>query len=170
MTNQWPADKVSRRPLSELIPAARNARTHSSEQIEDLKNSFLQWGWTNPVLIDEEGKIISGHGRVLAAQALGWTEAAVMVSTGWTDAQKRAYALADNQLALTAGWDQTVLAVELDELRDLKFDLNLIGFAPAELNYLIGTPNFGPGSIDDQGRLDQKTPVKCPACGHEFTT
>ena len=166
---QWPADSVSRRPIAELIPAARNARTHSPAQVEQLAASMKTWGWTNPVLVDEAGVLIAGHGRVLAAQSLGWAEAAVMVAEGWTDAEKRAYALADNKLAMNAGWSPEILALELDELRDMDFDLSLIGFEPGELNDLIGTPNFGPGSIDEQGHLDQKTPVECPACGHKFT-
>jgi DNA modification methylase len=140
---QWPADQVERRPVASLIPAARNARTHSPAQIEQLVASLREWGWTNPVLVDEGGRIIAGHGRVLAAQALGWPEVPVMVATGWTEAQKRAYLIADNQLALVAGWDEELLAVELDELRDLKFDLPLLGFSQAELNALIGTPNTG---------------------------
>ena len=95
------------------------------------------------MLTDEKGSIISGHGRILAAQALNWPTVPVMVARGWTDAQKRAYALADNQLGLNAGWDADLLAAELDALRDMDFDLPLIGFEPSELNDLIGTPNTG---------------------------
>jgi hypothetical protein len=77
--------------------------------------------------------------------------------------------IADNKLALNAGWDEQLLAIELDDLRDMRFDLSLLGFEAKELNDLIGTPNFGPGSIDEQGRLDQKAPVTCPKCKHVFT-
>src|SRR5262245_12408881 len=87
-----------------------------------------QWGWTNPVLVDEGGGIIAGHGRVLAAVQLGISDVPVMVAEGWTDAQKRAYALADNQLALNAGWDLDVLAEEVRGLKDWDFDLSLLGF------------------------------------------
>jgi len=150
---QWPADKVERRPISSLIPYARNARTHSKDQIAQIAASMRQWGWTNPVLCDEGGMIIAGHGRVLAAQSLGWAEVPVMVASGWTDAQKRAYVIADNRLALDAGWDEQLLAFELDELRDAEFDLKTLGFEPAELNDLIGTPNTGPdaGSSSESG-------------------
>lgn len=140
---KWPADRVERRPIAELVPYARNARTHSAEQVEQIAASMREWGWTNPVLVDERGGIIAGHGRIMAAQKLGYTEAPVMVAEGWTEAQKRAYVLADNQLAQNAGWDAAILAVELDDLRDLKFDLDLIGFDRQTLNDLIGTPNTG---------------------------
>lgn len=142
-SQQWPADRVERRAIAELIPSARNARTHSPNQIEQLSASMGQWGFTNPVLVDEVGGIIAGHGRVLAAQALGWDEVPVMTATGWTESQKRAYLIADNRLALNAGWDAELLSVELDELRDMDFDLGLIGFEAGELNDLIGTPNTG---------------------------
>jgi ParB-like chromosome segregation protein Spo0J len=100
---KWPADRVERRSINALIPYARNARTHSDAQVAQIAASMKEWGWTNPVLIDEEGGIIAGHGRVLAARKLGLTEAPVMVAEGWTEAQKRAYVIADNQLALNAG-------------------------------------------------------------------
>lgn len=141
---KWPADKVERWPIDKLIPSARNSRTHSAEQVAQLAASMVEWGWTNPVLVDEAGTIIAGHGRVLAAQKLGWAEAPVMIAEGWTDAQKRAYMIADNRLALNAGWDVQILAVELDELRDAEFNIGLLGFERAELNDLIGTPNTPP--------------------------
>ena len=135
-------------PLAELIPAARNARTHSPAQIEQLAASLKAWGWTNPVLVDDQGVLIAGHGRVLAAQSLGWAEAAVMVAEGWTDAEKRAYALADNKLAMNAGWSPEILALELDELRDMDFDLSLIGFTQEEMDAL--TPvEMTPGLTDE---------------------
>ena len=81
-TVQWPADRVERRPLASLVPYARNARTHSDEQIRQIARSMQEWGWTNPVLIDEDGGIIAGHGRVMAARSLGYTEAPVMVADG----------------------------------------------------------------------------------------
>ena len=87
-----------------------------------------EWGWTNPVLIDDDGGIIAGHGRVMAARTLGYTEAPVMVADGWSDEQRRAYVLADNQLALNAGWDDDLLRFELDALGAAGFDLDLIGF------------------------------------------
>jgi len=125
---KWPADKVERRPVAALIPYARNARTHSDAQVAQIASSIKEWGWTTPVLIDPEGSIIAGHGRVMAARKLGITEVPVMVAEGWTDAQKKAYVLADNQLALNAGWDSDLLALELKDLDANGFKLDLIGF------------------------------------------
>jgi DNA modification methylase len=135
----WPADAVERRPVASLIPSARNARTHSPQQVAQLAASIREWGWTTPVLVDEQSNIIAGHGRVLAAQHLGLAEIPIMVASGWTDAQKRAYLLADNQLALNAGWDMNLLRVELGELRDLGADLALTGFGELEIASLLGT-------------------------------
>jgi len=124
----WPADHVERRKVAELIPYARNARTHSDAQVSQIAASIKEWGWTTPLLIDEDGGIIAGHGRVLAARKLGIDEIPTMVAEGWTEAQKRAYVIADNQLALNAGWDADLLKTELLELDGLEFDLDLIGF------------------------------------------
>src|SRR5215204_6588295 len=110
---KWPADKVERRAISGLIPYARNARTHSDAQVAQIAASMREWGWTNPVLVDEAGGIIAGHGRVLAARQLGLSEVPVMVAEGWSEAQKRAYILTDNQLPLNAGWDMDVLGNEV---------------------------------------------------------
>ena len=95
----WPADEVNRRSVDELIPYARNARTHSETQIAQIAASIREWGWTQPVLIDEDDGIIAGHGRIMAAQMLGIKDVPTTVAKGWTDAQKQAYVLADNQLA-----------------------------------------------------------------------
>ena len=132
-----PADKVEKWKISKLIPYARNARTHSDEQVAQIAASIKEWGWTTPVLVDEQGGIIAGHGRTLAAQKLGMTEVPVMVAKGWSDAKKRAYVLADNKLALNAGWDNEMLALELAELQGLDFDLDLTGFTAEEIEALI---------------------------------
>lgn len=124
----WPADRVERRPIEKLVPYASNSRTHSDQQVAQIAASMKEWGWTNPVLVDEAGMIIAGHGRVLAARKLGLAEVPVMVAEGWSEAQKRAYVLADNQLALNAGWDMDVLKNELTGLKEWEFDLSLIGF------------------------------------------
>ena len=87
---EWPADKVERWSLDRVIPYDKNARTHSAEQIDQIARSMLEWGWTNPLLVDERGGLIAGHGRLMAARKLGWTEGPVMVAKGWTKAQKRA--------------------------------------------------------------------------------
>ena len=112
----WPADRVERRPVAELVPYARNARTHSPTQIAKIAAAIEEWGWTNPVLVVEAGSIIAGHGRILAAKKLGIAEVPVMVAAGWTEAQRRAYVLADNRLALDAGWDENLLRSELVDL------------------------------------------------------
>jgi DNA modification methylase len=125
---KWPADHVERRPVSELIPYARNARTHSPAQVKQLVASMKEWGWTNPCLIDEDGGVIAGHGRILAAEQLGLSDVPVMVAEGWSKSQKRAYVLADNQLAMNADWDDEMLKIELSDLKLEGFDLDLIGF------------------------------------------
>ena len=125
--------EVISRPVDALIPYARNARTHSPEQIGKIAASTGEWGWTNPVLVDETGMIIAGHGRVLASKQLGMSEVPVIVASGWSEEQKRAYVLADNRLALDAGWDENLLSLELTELGSLGFDLPLIGFSADEI-------------------------------------
>lgn len=134
---QNPADKVEQWPIEKLVPYARNSRTHSDEQISQIAASIREWGFTTAVLVDESGGIIAGHGRTLAAQRLKMTEVPVMVAKGWTDAQKRAYVIADNKLALNAGWDNELLALELGELGDAGFDLELTGFTDEEIKALI---------------------------------
>lgn len=129
-----PADKVEKWDIARLVPYARNSRTHSDEQISQIAASIKEWGWTTPVLVDEQGGIIAGHGRTLAAQRLKMKEVPVMVAKGWSEAKKRAYVIADNKLALNAGWDTELLALELGELGELGFDLDLLGFDPSELN------------------------------------
>jgi DNA modification methylase len=145
----WPADAVERRPLEALVPYARNSRTHSPAQVAQLAASVRQWGWTIPVLIDESGGIIAGHGRVLAAKQLGLAEVPVMIARGWTEAQKRAYVIADNRLALGAGWDNDLLRSELGDLRLGGFDLDLTGFTLPELRaFLPAAGDAGQGDPD----------------------
>ncbi len=129
----WPADRVQRRPVEELVPYARNARTHSEAQVDQIAASIREWGWTTPVLISDDGTIIAGHGRVRAARKLGFTDVPVMVATGWSKAQIQAYAIADNKLALNASWDEALLALEFEELQGAGFEIDLIGFDAGEL-------------------------------------
>ena len=145
----WPADAVERRPVAALVPYARNARTHSDAQIAQIAASIREWGWTTPVLIDEAGGIIAGHGRVLAARTLNLPDVPVMVARGWSDAQKKAYVLADNKLALNAGWDDALLRVELEDLKFDGFDLGLTGFADLELDTLLADKTAGLTDPDD---------------------
>ena len=149
MTHPWPADHVERRPVASLVPYARNARTHSPVQVDQIAASIREWGWTMPVLIDEQGGLIAGHGRVLAARKLGLADVPVMVARGWSEAQKRAYVLADNRLALNAGWDEAMLAVELKDLAASAFDTGLLGFSEDELTALTADGTTGLTDPDD---------------------
>lgn len=138
------AKKIEQLKTADLVPYARNARTHSEAQVAQIAGSIREFGFTNPVLIDGERGIIAGHGRVLAAQSLGLETVPCIRLGHLTESQRRAYVLADNRLALNAGWDAEMLAVELDELKDAGVDLASLGFDKDELNELIGTPNTGP--------------------------
>jgi len=123
--------------IDRLVPYARNARTHSKEQILQLRSSLREFGFVNPVIVDRDLNIIAGHGRVAAAKAEGLTEVPCVFAEHLTDAQKRAYILADNRLALSAGWDEELLALEFGELKDLGFDLELTGFDANEIEKLF---------------------------------
>ena len=148
----WPADKVERRSVASLVPYARNPRTHGADQVELIAASIREWGWTVPVLIDEQGGLIAGHGRVLAAKKLGLKDIPAMGAAGWSEAQKRAYVIADNKLTLNGGWDDELLKVELDELGALDFDLALTGFSLDEIGALSGdAPAPGGDGIETPG-------------------
>lgn len=123
--------------VADLIPYARNSRTHSDAQINKIAASIREFGFLNPVIIDGKNGIIAGHGRIMAAQKLGIDEVPVVEADHLTEAQKRAYIIADNRLALDAGWDDEMLRVELQELSDLDFDLSLTGFDPDEIGALF---------------------------------
>ena len=146
----WPADQVERWPIDKLTPYARNSRTHSDTQVAQIAASIKEWGWTSPVLVSEDGIMIAGHGRVMAARKLGLKEVPVMVARGWTEAQRRAYVLADNQLALNAGWDMDLLSIEMQDLNTDGFDLSLIGFDDKMLDALLADkPEDGLTDPDD---------------------
>lgn len=130
-------------PIETLIPYARNSRTHSDAQVAQLAASIKEFGWTNPVIVDGANGIIAGHGRVLAARKLGIAQVPVVERDDMTEAQKRAYVIADNKLALNAGWDFDLLKVELGELQSKGFDLELIGFSDKELNGIMGELRTG---------------------------
>ncbi|MGF6607068.1 hypothetical protein OKW45_001968 [Paraburkholderia sp. WSM4175] len=167
---QWPADRVERWPLDRLIPSARNARTHSDAQIAQLAASMREWGWTMPVLVDEDGGLLAGHGRVLAGRQLGFTSVPTMVARGWSDAQKRAYMIADNKLSLNAGWNEEMLRVEIDALAFDGYDTALTGFSTDELAELAWTPKAPkvPVQFEATGS-DLKTDHRCPKCGYEWS-
>ncbi|CAB4122292.1 ParB/Sulfiredoxin [uncultured Caudovirales phage] len=141
--------QITYRRVDSLTPYIRNARTHSDEQVAQIAGSIKEFGFTNPVLIEENGGIIAGHGRVMAAQRLGLAEVPTITLPQMTDAQRRAYILADNKLALNAGWDVEMLKVELGELNALDFDLTLTGFSLDELGKLLVDETDGLTDPDD---------------------
>lgn len=122
-----------------LIPYAMNSRTHSDKQVDQIAASIKEFGFLNPVIVDGENGIIAGHGRVMAAKKLGMTELPVVEARHLTEAQKKAYVIADNRLALNAGWDNEILNAELTELQELHFDIDLLGFDIDELKDILGT-------------------------------
>ena len=125
------------RDIDSLIPYANNSRTHSEEQIAQIAASILEFGFTNPLLIDENGGIIAGHGRIMAARRLGMESVPCIVLDGLTEAQKKALVIADNKLAINAGWDEELLAAEIERLMELDFDTSLLGFDDDELEALL---------------------------------
>ena len=129
---------------ADLVPYESNPRTHSGVQIKQIAKSIREFGFTNPVLIDDSGGIIAGHGRVLAAVQLGIDEVPCIRLSHLTDAQRRAYVIADNKLALNAGWDMDLLRMELGALADEKYDLSVVGFSDEDL-----LQQLGPDSLDD---------------------
>jgi len=136
--------------VERLIPYARNPRTHTDEQVAQIAASIVEFGWTNPVLVGADGVIIAGHARLLAARKLGMTEVPVIVLAHLTAAQRRALVIADNSLALNAGWDEDMLRVELDALREEDFNLDLLGFANGELEALFADPEtVAAGNTDE---------------------
>ena len=128
---------VEYRGLDSLVPYARNARTHSEAQVAEIAGSIREFGFVNPVLIAEAGTLIAGHGRVLAARLLGMETVPTITLTGLSEAQRRALVLADNRIALNAGWDETLLALELSDLKEAGFDLGIMGFEDGELDRLL---------------------------------
>ncbi|MCH8212647.1 MAG: ParB N-terminal domain-containing protein, partial [Proteobacteria bacterium] len=131
--------EVKYREIASLKPCARNARTHSKKQIRQIAESIKEFGFTTPILIDADGEIIAGHGRVKAAALLGYEKVPAILLDHMTEAQKRAYVIADNKLAENAGWDEELLAVELQYLSalDIDFDVTITGFEVAEVDFLI---------------------------------
>ena len=125
--------KITYKPVADLIPYARNSRTHSDAQVAQIAASIKEFGWTNPVLLDGDNGIIAGHGRVMAAQKLGETQVPTIELGHLNPNQKRAYIIADNKLALNAGWDEQMLALEIQDLKDVGYDLELLGFDLNEL-------------------------------------
>lgn len=159
--SNWPALNATLVDVDKLLPYAKNSKKHPPEQVKEIVASIKQWGWTMPILVDETGTVIAGHGRLLAAKKLALPKVPVVSAKGWSEAQKRAYVIADNKLTENGGWDKGVLADELAALKDLNFDLNLTGFDDKELDKLIGDPedpDTGPQIGDD---LKYSVVVEC---------
>jgi DNA modification methylase len=160
MTPQFPS-AVERWPLERLIPHARNARTHSDEQVAQIAGSIAEFGFVNPVLVGDDGVIVAGHGRVLAARKLGLPEVPVIVLSHLTPIQHRALMISDNAIAANAGWNEEMLAVELAALKEEAFDLDLLGFDDAELDRLLATQIESDEDEDDVPELPTQ-PVSRP--------
>ena len=143
--------------VSALIPYAKNSRTHDDAQVAQIAASIKEFGWTNPILVDGDKGVIAGHGRLLAARKLGMAKVPTIELKDMTEAQKKAYVIADNKLALNAGWDTNFLSLELQELKDQDFDLTLLGFDDKELDALLA-PETTEGLTDEDSVPD--TPIE----------
>jgi ParB-like chromosome segregation protein Spo0J len=162
--------KIVYKKTADLIPYARNSRTHDEAQIAQIAASIKEFGWTNPILLDGENGIIAGHGRVMAAQKLNEDKVPTIELAHLTEHQKRAYIIADNKLALNSGWDNEMLALEIADLKDAGHDLELTGFTFDEIEKITTETNFDPATEEDQGKLDELDPkwIACPHCCKEF--
>jgi DNA modification methylase len=149
--------KIEQRNIETLAEYANNARTHSDQQVKQIAASLAEFGWTNPLLVDDNDTIIAGHGRLMAAKSLGYTNVPVIRLSGLSEAQKRAYILADNKLAEQAGWDKELLKIELLALRDMDFNVDLVGFSEFEINEILPViVDFGEGNEDDVPDLPER--------------
>lgn len=153
--------------IEELKPYEKNARTHSEQQLTQIVASIREFGFTNPVLIDPKMGVIAGHARLEAARRLQMTEVPCIVLANLTEAQKRAYILADNKLALNSGWDEKLLAMEFADLKDAGFNLDLLGFDAAEMADItlgreVNQPEY------DESVASTVSMINCPQCGHSF--
>lgn len=152
-------------PVERLIPYARNARTHSDDQVAQIAASIAEFGWTNPLLVGSDGILIAGHARLLAARKLGMTEVPVIVLEHLTETQRRALVIADNQFAIRgAAWDEEMLRVELESLKEDGFGLDLVGFTDEELDGLLREPEQIPGGNTDEDAVPEEpeTPITVP--------
>jgi ParB-like chromosome segregation protein Spo0J len=163
--------EIINKRVDELIPYINNSRTHDTSQILQIAASIKEFGFTNPVIIDGDNGIIAGHGRLMGAKKLGLSEVPCIELSHLSESQKKAYIIADNQLALNAGWDMELLKIELDDLGDMDFDIDLLGFDDEFLDDILNDgSDFDAGNEDDQGQLDELDPkyIDCPNCGKEF--
>jgi ParB-like chromosome segregation protein Spo0J len=155
--------KIEQRNVTALIPYAKNSRTHSDAQVAQIAASIKEFGWTNPILVDGDNGIIAGHGRLMAARKLGHEKVPVIELKGMTETQKKAYIIADNQLAMNSGWDTSLLTLELTDLQEDGFDLGIFGFDPKELNALL-EPEIVEGLTDEDAVTDLPEEPKTKMC------
>jgi ParB-like chromosome segregation protein Spo0J len=161
-------------PINRLKPYERNARTHSPEQVAQIAASIQEFGFTNPILVDGDDGILAGHGRLAAAKDMGLAEVPVVVLDHLTPTQRRAYILADNKLALNAGWDASLLQEEMVGLQLQDFDLDLLGFGEAELAGLLDPEGIDKPAKEYEGAEEYAEDKfsefvhQCPRCGFEF--
>jgi ParB-like chromosome segregation protein Spo0J len=159
--------KIVLRPLESLVPYARNPRAHSNEQVAQIAASIKEFGFTNPILLDGENGLIAGHGRLAAARLLGLKTVPCIELGHLSETQKRAYIIADNKLALNAGWDEELLRLELIDLKGLEFNLDLLGFNASELADITLGRDVDQPEYDETATDDVKM-VTCPKCGQSF--
>jgi ParB-like chromosome segregation protein Spo0J len=161
--------KIETLPTETLIPYARNSRTHSDEQIAQIMASIREFGFCNPVLVDAENGIIAGHGRVMAAQRMQLKEVPCIRLGHLTEAQKRAYVIADNRIALNSTWDDEMLSLEIQELHSEDYDVGSLGFSPEELTKLLEIEDLIPPSEAREINVDGfAMQCECPRCHFEF--
>lgn len=159
-------DHFEKVDIEKLVPYARNSRTHSKEQVLQLRASLREFGFLNPCLIDKDFNVIAGHGRIMAAKEEGIKEVPCIFIEHLTEAQKRAYIIADNKLAMNAGWDDEMLSIELSDLQGADFDLDLLGFDPAEIDQLLnGDAEAQEDEFDVDAELEKPTFSKTGTCG-----
>lgn len=170
-------NKMEMVPVEKLVPYVNNARTHSPAQIGKLRASIREYGFINPVIIDGKYGIIAGHGRVVAAQEEGLKEVPCVLVDYLTEAQKKAYILADNRMACDAGWDEELLRLEIEELQGMDFDVSLTGFREDEISDLFSLKDDGPDDPEgnnkefDEGEFgDEEFEHECPRCGFRFNS
>jgi len=185
--SQWAATEIEQIAVDDLIPYDRNPKIHPDTQVTQLANSIRQWGWTIPILIDENSTVIAGHGRLFAAKQLDMKEVPCIRASGWSDEQKKAYVIADNKLAENGEWDTGLYFSQLKEMNNSGFDLSLMGvdIDLSVFNYNpILEPAFDASEIDaskmvkasddmnadHRSRLNgtQGIEVVCPHCGEDF--
>jgi ParB-like chromosome segregation protein Spo0J len=159
--------KIQYLSIDELVPYARNPRTHSEEQIAQIAASIREFGFTNPILIDGKNGIIAGHGRFAAAKELGFDQVPCIDLSHLTEEQKRALVIADNKLALNGGWNEDLLRLELTDLKELGTNLELTGFDAMELADIMLGKDVEFKEFDESAADDVQL-LTCPKCGHTF--